>query len=185
VSGISGVAKQRYLYCYLLCSCFLFVDRSSHLKGKCNCTLDSIGVRRYSSNPNSRGCQVLSPWPNYRPPSSNTITPSGRVSRTDTPAAPAQADRGSWPLPSIGNMKNVVECQTQGSSLTAVSHSTERAKRPHDDDALDPANRMRFTPQLQATAGSIISENKITRIETLWPARSQKTLPYSGLTWLV
>jgi hypothetical protein len=75
-----------------------------------------------------------------------------------------QLDRGLWPLGSIGSVKEVIEYQTQMSQDSAASPVPERAKRPHDDDELDPAKRMRFTPQPQAAPSSGINKNEITRI---------------------
>jgi hypothetical protein len=100
---------------------------------------------------------------------SNAITPCGRPSQTDGPPASAQADRASSPLPRTDNLKEIVKCQTQGSPLAAVSNSTERAKRSHDNDALDTAKRLRFTPQLQAASDSITSEKKIARVGSPMP----------------
>jgi hypothetical protein len=80
-----------------------------------------------------------------------------------------QSDRGVWPLGSIGSVKDVIEYQTQMSQDSDVSPVQERAKRPHDDDELDTAKRMRFTPQPQAVPNSSITENEITRISDSMP----------------
>ena len=83
----------------------------------------------------------------------------------------APEDRGPWPLISIGSVKDVIEYQTQTSPTSAASPVPvpERAKRPHDDEELDPAKRMRFTPQPEAIPGSSLNENEITRISDSMP----------------
>ncbi|KAF2826740.1 hypothetical protein CC86DRAFT_369916 [Ophiobolus disseminans] len=109
----------------------------------------------------------------------------GRPIDENTPRAPRAAcivadwliathdDRGSLPLTSIGSVKDVIEYQTQGSQASVTSPVPERAKRPHDDEELDPAKRMRFTPQPQPqpTSGLSINEieNEITRVSDSMP----------------
>jgi hypothetical protein len=78
-------------------------------------------------------------------------------------------DRSIWPLGSIGSVKDVIEYQTQMSQEPGVSPVQERVKRPHDDDELDPAKRMRFTPQPQGVPGSSVNENEVTRITDSMP----------------
>ncbi|EAT81610.2 hypothetical protein SNOG_11111 [Parastagonospora nodorum SN15] len=73
-----------------------------------------------------------------------------------------------WPLGSIGSVKDVIEYQTQTSEESPVA---ERTKRPHEEDeALDPAKRMRLTPQPHAGPSSSVShDNDITRISDSMP----------------
>jgi hypothetical protein len=80
-----------------------------------------------------------------------------------------EKDRSEWPLGSIGTVKSVIEYQTQASQTSAPSLAPERSKRPHDDEALDPAKRMRFTPQPQDTLSSSVNENEVTRISDSMP----------------
>jgi hypothetical protein len=74
------------------------------------------------------------------------------------------AERDDWPLGSIGSVKDVIEYQTQLSQVSAASPAPERPKRPHDDEELDPAKRMRLTPQPHEMASTSSNENEITRI---------------------
>ncbi|CAO2647258.1 Nn.00g081800.m01.CDS01 [Neocucurbitaria sp. VM-36] len=109
----------------------------------------------------------------------------GKPIDEDTPRAPVAAemvvdwlvaandDEGlSWPLPSIGSIKNVIEYQTQlsqTSQTSATSPAPERNKRPLDDDELDSAKRMRFTPQPYGIASSSINEHEVTHISDSMP----------------
>ncbi|KAJ4377375.1 hypothetical protein N0V83_000200 [Neocucurbitaria cava] len=110
----------------------------------------------------------------------------GKPMDEDSPRAPIAAemvvdwfvaandDEGlSWPLPSIGSVKNVIEYQTQmsqASHTSAISPVPERNKRPLDDEALDPAKRMRFTPQPQGVPGSNVNhEPGVTHISDSMP----------------
>ncbi|KAH7079501.1 hypothetical protein FB567DRAFT_449438, partial [Paraphoma chrysanthemicola] len=111
----------------------------------------------------------------------------GKPIDEDTPRAPLaaaqvaewlttpSAERGVWPLGSIGSVKDVVEYQTQMSQTSATSPPpTERSKRPHDDEELDPAKRMRFTPQPQVVPGSSINnENEVTRVSDSMPGTAR------------
>lgn len=104
----------------------------------------------------------------------------GKPIDEDIPRAPATAQLVAgwleateyprdWPLGSIGSVKDVIEFQTQ-MSQAATSPAPERTKRPHDDEVLDPAKRMRLTPQPQgAPNSSINNENEITRISDSMP----------------
>tara|TARA_R110002003_G_scaffold1640_1_gene23350 strand:- start:1174 stop:5781 length:4608 start_codon:yes stop_codon:yes gene_type:complete len=108
----------------------------------------------------------------------------GKPIDEDTPRAPLAAaqvaewlitspvDRGIWPLGSIGSVNEIVEYQTQVSQTSATSPPpTERSKRPHDDEELDSAKRMRFTPQPQTVpASSTNNDNEITRISDSMPS---------------
>jgi hypothetical protein len=79
-------------------------------------------------------------------------------------------DRGPWPLRSIGSVKDVIEFQTQDSRTSPPSPAIERPKRPRDDEQLDPAKRMRMTPQPQGLPSSSIGhDNEITRISDSMP----------------
>ncbi|KAH7396167.1 hypothetical protein BKA66DRAFT_454590 [Pyrenochaeta sp. MPI-SDFR-AT-0127] len=111
----------------------------------------------------------------------------GKPMDGDTPRAPIAAaqvvdwlttdndDNGlSWPLPSIGSVKDVIEYQTQMSQTSQRSSTPpapERTKRPLDDEDLDPAKRMRFTPQPQTVTGSSMTniENEATHISDSIP----------------
>ncbi|KAH7071275.1 hypothetical protein BKA63DRAFT_419116 [Paraphoma chrysanthemicola] len=111
----------------------------------------------------------------------------GKPIDEDTPRAPLaaaqvaewltmpSAERGVWPLGSIGSVKDVVEYQTQMSQTSVTSPPpTERSKRPHDDEELDPAKRMRFTPQPQTVPGSSNNnENEVTRISDSMPGTAR------------
>jgi hypothetical protein len=55
-----------------------------------------------------------------------------------------------------------------------VSYLSEQAKRSHDNDALDLAKRLRFTPQLQAASDLITNEKKIARVGTSMPGTITK-----------
>ncbi|KAF2448883.1 hypothetical protein P171DRAFT_470524 [Karstenula rhodostoma CBS 690.94] len=66
-----------------------------------------------------------------------------------------------WPLPSLGNIKDEIEYQSQQSqealnTASSLPGSNAAGKRPliRDDDRDDPAKRMRFTPQPQAQAST-------------------------------
>jgi hypothetical protein len=78
-------------------------------------------------------------------------------------------ERVEWPLGSIGSVKDVIEYQTQLSQVSAASPAPERPKRPHDDEELDPAKRMRLTPQPHGIASTSSNENEITRISDSMP----------------
>ncbi|KAF1830532.1 hypothetical protein BDW02DRAFT_633583 [Decorospora gaudefroyi] len=75
----------------------------------------------------------------------------------------------SWPIPSIGSVKGIIEYQTQLSQTSTNSPAPERTKRRLDDEDLDPAKRMRFTPQPQKLPSSSINEHEITRISDSMP----------------
>lgn len=73
-----------------------------------------------------------------------------------------------WPLSSIGSVKDVIEYQTQQTS-TQIPMS-ERTKRPLDEEDLDPAKRMRFTPQPQTVPASAVGkEYEVTHISDSVP----------------
>ncbi|KAH6882896.1 hypothetical protein BKA58DRAFT_329969 [Alternaria rosae] len=73
-----------------------------------------------------------------------------------------------WPLSSIGSVKDVIEYQTQQTS-TDIPMS-ERTKRPLDEEDLDPAKRMRFTPQPQTVPASAVGkEYEVTHISDSMP----------------
>jgi hypothetical protein len=81
-----------------------------------------------------------------------------------------EQERGEWPLGSIGSVKDVIEYQTQLSQASPASPAPERAKRPHDDEELDPAKRMRLTPQPHQNLNSSNSNNnEVTRISDSMP----------------
>jgi hypothetical protein len=104
----------------------------------------------------------------------------GKPIDEDMPRAPATAREVAgwleadefprdWPLGSIGSVKDVIEFQTQVSQK-ATSPAPERIKRPHDDEELDPAKRIRLTPQPRgAPSSSINNEHEITRISDSMP----------------
>ncbi|KAF1941056.1 hypothetical protein EJ02DRAFT_455497 [Clathrospora elynae] len=76
----------------------------------------------------------------------------------------------AWPLPSIGSIKDIIEYQTQMSQTSTTSPAPERAKRPLDDGELDPAKRMRFTPQPQAVpSSSLNNDHEITHVSDSMP----------------
>jgi len=78
-----------------------------------------------------------------------------------------------WPLGSIGSVKEVIEFQTQTSeAFPEASPMAERTKRPHEEDeSLDPAKRMRLTPQPYAGPSSSVNhDNDITRISDSMPS---------------
>ncbi|KAF1847931.1 uncharacterized protein K460DRAFT_333448 [Cucurbitaria berberidis CBS 394.84] len=111
----------------------------------------------------------------------------GKPISEDTPRAPVAAkrivkwltaaidDEGlSWPLPSIGSVKTIIEYQTQLSQPSTTPPIPDRPKRPLDAEDLDPSKRMRFTPQPQpqpqaATSSSITDEPEVTRISDSMP----------------
>ncbi|EUC46780.1 hypothetical protein COCMIDRAFT_91853 [Bipolaris oryzae ATCC 44560] len=78
----------------------------------------------------------------------------------------------SWPIPSIGSIKDVIEYQTQLSQPLANSPVPERIKRPLlDKEELDPSKRMRFTPQPQPVQSSGSDQNnETTRISDSMPS---------------
>lgn len=81
-------------------------------------------------------------------------------------------NRAMWPLGKIGSVKNIIEYQTQISQ--DVSPPPERSKRPHDDEELDSAKRMRLTPQPnEATTGSSLhNTHDVTHISDSMPLTS-------------
>jgi hypothetical protein len=82
----------------------------------------------------------------------------------------AEEDEWAWPLPSIGSVKDVIEYQTQLSQNSTTTPAPERTKRLLDDGDLDPAKRMRFTPQPQTVISSSVTEEaEITRISDSMP----------------
>jgi hypothetical protein len=89
----------------------------------------------------------------------------------------SEQDRGEWPLGSIGSVKDVIEYQTQMSQVSAASPVPERSKRPHDDEELDPAKRMRLTPQPHDNSGSSSNENEVTRISDSMPGTAADDAP--------
>ncbi|KAF2685236.1 hypothetical protein K458DRAFT_403457 [Lentithecium fluviatile CBS 122367] len=74
-----------------------------------------------------------------------------------------------WPLPSIGSIKDVIEFQSQQSqdSISSPPRGTSVVKRALEDDTLDPAKRMRFTPQPGEPTSS--TNNEITHISDSMP----------------
>ncbi|KAH7413744.1 hypothetical protein DE146DRAFT_707341 [Phaeosphaeria sp. MPI-PUGE-AT-0046c] len=74
-----------------------------------------------------------------------------------------------WPLESIGSVAEVIEYVTQRSQESATPPAAERSKRPHEDEVLDPAKRMRFTPQPPDVLSSSVIENEVTRISDSMP----------------
>ncbi|KAI4689879.1 uncharacterized protein J4E84_004059 [Alternaria hordeiaustralica] len=76
-----------------------------------------------------------------------------------------------WPLSSIGSVKDVIEYQTQQTQQTSADAPIpERSKRPLDDEELDPAKRMRFTPQPQTVPASAVDkEHEVTHISDSMP----------------
>ena len=75
-----------------------------------------------------------------------------------------------WPLPSIGSVKDVIEYQTQLSQPSTDTPVPERTKRPLDDEELDPAKRMRFTPQPQTTSATVVEKgHEVTHISDSMP----------------
>jgi hypothetical protein len=75
-----------------------------------------------------------------------------------------------WPLPSIGSVKDVIEYQTQFSQSSTDTSVPERTKRPLDEEELDPAKRMRFTPQPQtASASGVDQAHEVTHISDSMP----------------
>jgi hypothetical protein len=75
-----------------------------------------------------------------------------------------------WPLPSIGSVKNIIEYQTQLSQSTNGTPVPERTKRLLDEEVLDPAKRMRFTPQPQTTSASVVEkEHEVTHVSDSMP----------------
>jgi hypothetical protein len=75
-----------------------------------------------------------------------------------------------WPLPSIGSIKDVVEYQSLQSQ--EILASPPRGKRPlvAEEDAQDPAKRMRFTPQPHpAEPTSSNMNNELTHISDSMP----------------
>ncbi|KAI4672694.1 uncharacterized protein J4E78_001196 [Alternaria triticimaculans] len=76
-----------------------------------------------------------------------------------------------WPLSSIGSVKDVIEYQTQQTQQTSTDAPIpERSKRPLDDEELDPAKRMRFTPQPQTLPASVVDkEHEVTHISDSMP----------------
>ncbi|RMZ68223.1 HDA1 complex subunit [Pyrenophora seminiperda CCB06] len=67
-----------------------------------------------------------------------------------------QVEGSDWPIPAIGGFKDVIQFQTQLSQAPTDSPvPPERAKRPLETGDLDPAKRMRFTPQPQGVFSSL------------------------------
>ncbi|KAG9193483.1 hypothetical protein G6011_03518 [Alternaria panax] len=85
------------------------------------------------------------------------------------------ADGAEWPLPSIGSVKEVIEYQTQLSQYSTGTPVPERTKRPLDEEDLDPAKRMRFTPQPQR-ASAVEKEHEITHISDSMPGTAAHEL---------
>ncbi|KAF2179844.1 hypothetical protein K469DRAFT_673661 [Zopfia rhizophila CBS 207.26] len=106
----------------------------------------------------------------------------------ETPSAPESAElvanfvttyeendgQAEWPLPSIGSIKEVIDYQSQQSQFSVgspVHASTPFSKRPLDvEEHLDPAKRIRMTPQPQAS-GTVADS---THISDSIPGSSQK-----------
>ncbi|CAN9220837.1 unnamed protein product [Alternaria sp. RS040] len=80
-----------------------------------------------------------------------------------------------WPLPSIGSVKDVIEYQTQLSQPSTDTPIPERTKRPLDEEDLDPAKRMRFTPQPQR-ASVAEREHEVTHISDSMPGTAAPEL---------
>ena len=105
---------------------------------------------------------------------SHTLMPSEAANEIVQFLMPSE-DSGSpveWPLPSIGSIKDVIEYQTQQSQQSIASPprgAPVAAKRPLEDDMLDPAKRMRFTPQPGEPTSSVNDEHEITHVSDSMP----------------
>lgn len=73
-------------------------------------------------------------------------------------------------LPSIGSIKDVIEYQTQVlySQELTTPPAPERNKRPLDDEDLDSAKRMRYTPQPHNTS-SVNNDQEVTHVSDSMP----------------
>jgi hypothetical protein len=99
---------------------------------------------------------------------SHTLMPSEAADEIVQFLTPRE-DGGSpveWPLPSIGSIKDVIEFQSQ-QSMVSPPRAASAAKRPLEDDTLDPAKRMRFTPQPGDPISS--TNNEVTHISDSMP----------------
>jgi hypothetical protein len=75
-----------------------------------------------------------------------------------------------WPLPSIGSVKHIIEYQSQVSQTSTDTPVPERTKRPLDEEELDPAKRMRFTPQPQTASTPAVNKgHEVTHISDSMP----------------
>jgi hypothetical protein len=74
-----------------------------------------------------------------------------------------------WPLPSIGSIKDVIDFQSQQLQEPAASppRGSSVAKRALEEETLDPAKRMRLTPQPDEPTSSM--NNEITHISDSMP----------------
>lgn len=97
----------------------------------------------------------------------DTMEPPLAGTLVGTWIASPPGSRPEWPLGSIGSVKDVIEYETQVSQAT--SPAPERPKRPHDDEELDPAKRMRFTPQPQDAVNSMTKQNEVTHVDDSKP----------------
>jgi hypothetical protein len=77
-------------------------------------------------------------------------------------------EQTEWPLKPIGSIKPEVVYQTQQSqeAISSPAPATISSKRPLDEEHLDPAKRMRMTPQPQ---GVLNAENEISHISDSMP----------------
>ncbi|KAF1928223.1 uncharacterized protein M421DRAFT_420756 [Didymella exigua CBS 183.55] len=77
-----------------------------------------------------------------------------------------------WPLPSIGSAKSLIEWDATQQSVRSATSSPvpERTKRPLEEDDLDPAKRMRYTPQPRVIPNSsAVHDPEITRVSDSMP----------------
>lgn len=76
-----------------------------------------------------------------------------------------------WPLPPIGSIKSVIEFSSQHSQEAMPSPPPaggfKASKRPLDSEPLDPAKRVRLTPQPPSSVAS--NENEVTHISDSMP----------------
>ncbi|KAL1799312.1 hypothetical protein ACET3X_003349 [Alternaria dauci] len=85
------------------------------------------------------------------------------------------SEGAEWPLPSIGSVKDVIEYQTQLSQPSTDTPIAERTKRPLDEEDLDPAKRMRFTPQPQRVS-AVEKEHEVTHVSDSMPGTAAREL---------
>jgi hypothetical protein len=84
-------------------------------------------------------------------------------------------EQAEWPLKPIGSIKPEVVYQTQQSqeAISSPAPATMSSKRPLDEEHLDPAKRMRMTPQPQ---GTVNAENEVTHISDSMPGTAAQLL---------
>jgi hypothetical protein len=84
-------------------------------------------------------------------------------------------EQTEWPLKPIGSIKPEVVYQTQQSqeAISSPAPATISSKRPLDEEHLDPAKRMRMTPQPQ---GTVSAENELTHISDSMPGTAAQLL---------